>query len=583
MLTRGQLLFTVFSFVFFTALVALATKRIVGKGDKDDTVNGYFLAGSGLSGVFIAGSMVLTNLSAENIVGLSGQGYTSNMSGMAWETTAVVSTIITAFILLPIYLRRGYTTLPEMLQERFGEGVRRTVAILFLLGYLIIGVPVCLYAGAIAFNQIFNISELLGITWFAANAIIIISVGIIGALYSIFGGLKAVTVSDTINGVLLAIAVVLVPIFALLQIGDGNMITALHTVVTNDPAKLSSIGSPTDPVPFATLFTGMILANMFYWGTNQSIIQRSMGAKSLEEGQKGILFSGILKLLFPLLLIVPGILMFTIDPTLEAGDLAYPTLVATVLPIPLLGLFCAALFGSIISTYNSFINSSATIFMLDIYVPTLKQEISEEEIVRRAKHWQVAFAAFAICIAPFMSMIGDGLYNFARSFTGYYNIPVLTVVVCGLFIKRSNSLGAQLAVLWHVLFYFGYKFWFAASGIPFLVKISEINYIHIYAISFIIMLIIVMLASNKNPKEYVWKEIEPKEGFDMTPWRSGKYFATCSASLLVYLYLIFSPLGFADPEGSHTIFINFITIFVIIECIAMYLLAKKQNNVKNIN
>lgn len=575
MLSSGQLMFTIISFVFFTVMVGVITKKIVGKSDNETSVNGYFLAGSGLSGVFIAGSMVLTNLSAENIIGLSGQGYSANMSGMAWETTAVISTIITAFILLPIYLRRGYTTLPQMLEERFGPGVRRTVALLFLLGYLIIGVPVCLYAGALAFNQIFNISELLGISWFAANALIIVLVGIIGVLYSIFGGLKAVTVSDTINGMLLAVAVIIVPLFALAQIGDGNVILGAKDVINTDPMKLSAIGSPSDPVPFSTLFTGMLLANLFYWGTNQAIIQRSMGAKSLEEGQKGILYSGLLKLLFPLLLIVPGVIMFTIDPTLPAGDLAYPTLVATVLPVPLLGLFCAALFGSIISTYNSFINSSATIFMLDIYVPRLKHKISEEEIVKRAKKWQIVFAGFAICIAPFMSMIGDGLYTFARSFTGYYNIPVLTIVICALFIKRSNSLGAQLAVIWHVTFYFGYKFIFAGSGIPILVKISEINYIHIYAISFLVMLVIIMIASYKNPTEYVWKEIEPREGFDMTPWKQGKYFAVCSSSLLVYLYLIFSPLGYADVNGPHYAFINILTIAVIIECITMYYLAKR--------
>lgn len=166
-----HLVFTLVTFVLFTALVGIISGKIVKNSDDQKTAKGYFLAGNGLGGFFIAGSMLLTNLSAENLVGLSGQSYAANMSGMAWEATAVIATIIMAFVFLPMYLRKGYTTLPEFMEERYGVGVRRMVSILFLIGYLVIGIPVCLYAGAIAFEQIFDFATVFGISegmWFTS-------------------------------------------------------------------------------------------------------------------------------------------------------------------------------------------------------------------------------------------------------------------------------------------------------------------------------------------------------------------------------------------------------------------------------
>ena len=183
-----HLMFTLVTFILFTAAVGVISAKIVKGGDDQKTAKGYFLAGSGLGGTFIAGSMLLTNLSAENLVGLSGQSYAANMSGMAWEATAVIATIVMAFVFLPLYLRKGYTTLPEFMEERYGIFVRRMVSLFFLVGYLLIGIPVCLYAGAIGFNQIFDLSHIFGISSQTALTILIVLVGIIGALYAVLGG-----------------------------------------------------------------------------------------------------------------------------------------------------------------------------------------------------------------------------------------------------------------------------------------------------------------------------------------------------------------------------------------------------------
>ena len=209
---------TIVSFLFFTTLVAVISWWKT-KSEKLDTADGYFLAGRGLSGMVIAGSMLLTNISAEQMVGLSGQAYSRGISGMAWETTAAIATIALAMFFLPNYLKRGFTTMPQFLEERYDSGTRKLVSILLLVGYVLISTPAALYAGAVAFNQVFNLTDLLGVTYVQSIWILVWVIGIIGSIYAIFGGLKAVAVSDTINGIGFVVGGLAVPFFGLLYLG----------------------------------------------------------------------------------------------------------------------------------------------------------------------------------------------------------------------------------------------------------------------------------------------------------------------------------------------------------------------------
>ncbi len=574
-----QLGFTVITFIICTALVAIISARIVSKSDNQKSVKGYFLAGNGLGGLFIAGSMLLTNLSAENLIGLSGQSYGYNMSGMAWESTAVIATIIMAFVFLPLYLRKGYTTLPEFMEDRFGIGVRRLVSVLFLVGYLFVGIPVCLYAGAIGFNQIFNLSTIFNVSTETGITVLIVLVGIIGAIYAVLGGLKAVAVSDTINGLLLICGSILVVICGLHTLGaqsGGSVIAGLEEILTVEPEKLSAIGSSTDPVPFRTIFGGMVLANLFYWGTNQVLIQRTLGAKNLKEGQKGVLISGFLKMLVPILMVFPGIIAARLIPGLESSDYAYPSLVAASLPWPVVGLFCAALFGAVISTYNSFLNAASTVFVMDIYKPLSKKVMTDEQTVAFAKKIGWGFAAFAICFSPMLQVLDEGLYNFGRSFTGFYNIPIITIVLIGMFSKKGSSLGAFIAAGFHIFLYSGYKFWFSALDLPFTNAILSLNYMDIYLISFIIMVIILVVCTDKkNQKVFDKGEVKDKN-YDMTPWAHKNSVAIWLITLLVHQYFIFSPLGIAT-ENKNIPLIAGVTALVVIETIVLlYLGIQKQ-------
>ncbi|WP_245243618.1 solute:sodium symporter family transporter, partial [Mesobacillus selenatarsenatis] len=327
----GGIGFTLISAAFFMGLVAWYS-YVKTKGEVSDTA-GYFLAGRGLTGGFIAGSLLLTNLSAEQLVGLNGQAYRTNLSNMAWEVTAAFAIIIMAIYLLPKYLRGNFTTLPEFLSKRYDEGVRQYTVLLFMLGYILVTAPSMLYSGALAVLQLFNFPELFGISYEASVWIVIWIIGIIGAIYAIFGGLKAVAISDTLNGIGLIIIGLLVPILGLITLGDGSIGDGMKQIATTNPEKMNSIGTKQDSVPFGTIFTGMIFANLFYWASNQYVIQRTLGAKNLAEGQKGVLISGFYKLLVPLTMMIPGVIAFHMyGDGLKSVDLAYPALISDVLP-----------------------------------------------------------------------------------------------------------------------------------------------------------------------------------------------------------------------------------------------------------
>ncbi|HEX9600031.1 MAG TPA: solute:sodium symporter family transporter, partial [Mariniflexile sp.] len=337
----------ILSFAAFTLLVAVIAWWSTRKTDENSS-DGYFLGGRSLTGPVIAGSLLLTNLSTEQIVGMNGVSFRDGLPIMAYEVVAAIAMVFTAFILLPKYLKGGIATIPQFLENRYGKTTKTIVSLLFLLGYAISMLPTVLYSGALAINTMFDIPEMLGTGPETTLWITVWSIGIIGSIYAIFGGLKAVAVSDSINAVGLIVGGSLIPIFGLMYIGDGNVFTGLSTLTKALPEKFDIIGGPDSDVPFWTLFTGMIIVNFYYWGTNQAIIQRALGAKNLKEGQKGLLLAAFVKILGPFIVVLPGIIAFYIfNGDLANADEAYPMLVKAVLPVAFIGFFAAVLFGAI--------------------------------------------------------------------------------------------------------------------------------------------------------------------------------------------------------------------------------------------
>ena len=508
------------------------------------TKDGYFLAGRGLTAVFIAGSMLLTNLSAEQLIGLNGSAYGFNLSSMGWEVTAAVATVFMAFLFLPRYLAGAFSTLPEFLNDRFDGTVRALSAVLFMVGYGLITIPSVLYAGSIAVLQLFDVPALLGLSYAQSLVVTIVGIGAVGAVYAVFGGLRAVAVSDTLNGIGLLIVGLAVPILGLIALGDGSLGAGLHTIANTETQKLNAIGGPTDPTPFATLFTGMVFANLFYWCTNQYVIQRTLAAKSLAEGQKGVLYSGFFKVLVPFLMMLPGVIAFHLygGPDQPGGlasiDLAYPRLIADVLPSYAMGFFLAVLLGAVFSSFNSLLNSAATLFCLDVYLPYRQRKgkavLNDSALLRVARRVSVVIALFSFVVAPLLQFAPDGLWQVIRVFTGFYNIPIIAIVIVGLFSLRVPALGPKLVIGFHLIAYGLLQFVFKDA--------VDVHFLHLYAILFVVEVGILLATGYFLPRREAWR-YSSSHRVPMEPWR---FRIPCAATLLscvVALYLLFSPVG----------------------------------------
>ncbi|UYZ22781.1 solute:sodium symporter family transporter [Mesobacillus jeotgali] len=568
----GGIGFTLISAAFFMGLVAWYS-YVKTKGEVSDSA-GYFLAGRGLTGGFIAGSLLLTNLSAEQLVGLNGQAYRTNLSNMAWEVTAAFAIIIMAIYLLPKYLHGNFTTLPEFLSKRYDEGVRQYTVLLFMLGYILVTAPSMLYSGALAVLQLFNFPELFGISYEASVWIVIWIIGIIGAIYAIFGGLKAVAISDTLNGIGLIIIGLLVPILGLIALGDGNFGDGMKQIATTNPEKMNSIGTKQDSVPFGTIFTGMIFANLFYWASNQYVIQRTLGAKNLAEGQKGVLISGFYKLLVPLTMMIPGVIAFHMyGDGLKSVDLAYPALISDVLPTWMSGFFLAVLLGAVLSSFNSLLNSAATMFALDIYKARFNPEADDRKLISISKIAGTLLAVVSLCIAPLLMNAPEGLWDLIRRFTGFFNIPIIVILLVGIFTKRVPALAAKVVIIFHVITYY-MLVWGTQHLFDFAIPI---HFIHIYAILFVVEVAIMIAIGLWKPtaKPYTFRS---EAAVDMVPWKYSLPVSVVLLALVAILYIVFSPIGLAYDGGYvSSAFWPIIAGILGITALLSYLAIKKWN------
>jgi len=526
----------ILAFLGFTLLVAIISYLATRKTNENSS-DGYFLGGRSLTGVVIAGSLLLTNLSTEQIVGLNGAAFKEGILVMAWETLAAIAMVVTAVFLLPRYLKGGITTVPQFLERRYDKVTKTITSGLFLSGYVVVLLPIVLYSGALAINTMFTVPELLGVSENSALWITVWGIGIIGSIYAIFGGLKAVAVSDLINAIGLLIGGLMIPVFGLWAIGDGSLSDGISTLVNEHPEKFNSLGGSNASVPFGTIFTGMMLVQLFYWGTNQAIVQRALGAKNLKEGQKGLLLASFIKILGPLIVVLPGIIAFHMfGGTLDNPDQAYPMLVSKVLPATLVGFFAAVLFGAILSSFNSALNSSVTLFGIDIYKSHIKKDATEKQTVIAGKTFGIFLAILAMCIAPLIANAPDGLFGYLQEVNGCYSIPILTIIVVGYLTKYVPAIAAKIAIISGVVLYSISQFILK----PFVVGADEYpHFLHVMAILFVLNVLIMLLIGKYYPKKeaYIQKYTEQ---VDITPWKHLNTFGIFICVIVIAIYIYFA-------------------------------------------
>jgi SSS family solute:Na+ symporter len=546
----------IFSFIGFTLLVAIVSYFATRKTD-ESTSDGYFLAGRSLTAGVIAGSLLLTNLSTEQIVGLNGSAYKEGILVMAWETLAAIAIVVTALFLLPRYLKGGLTTVPSFLAKRFDVTTKTLTSGLFLTGYVVVLLPVILYSGSLALSGMFNLPQLLGVSDKTALVICVWGIGIIGSIYAVFGGLKAVAVSDTINAIGLLIGGILIPIFGLIMIGDGSIVDGISVLVSENPEKFNAFGSKTASIPFHTIFTGMMLVQLFYWGTNQQIIQRALGAKNLKEGQKGLMLAAFIKILGPLIVVLPGIIAYHLfKGGLATPDAAYPALVNKVLPTSLLGFFAAVIFGAILSSFNSVLNSSVTLFGIDIYKQHINKEADERRVVKYGKMFGIVLALAAMFIAPLVANAGS-LFQYLQEVNGIYSIPILSIIIVGYLTKRVPAIAAKIGLISGSLLYIISQFimqpYFvdkamanaASMGITDELAMAEIKadaywpFLDVMAALFVINVLIMLLIGKMYPRKEAYELVYTKQ-VDIVPWKYAKISGLIVCIIVISTYIYFN-------------------------------------------
>jgi solute:Na+ symporter, SSS family len=528
-------LVTTLSFLFFTGLVGVLTWMITHKDDHGSS-KGYFLAGRSLTFPLIAGSLLLTNLSTEQMVGLNGAAFTDGFSVMVWEVVAVLALVAMALFFLPRFLKSGVATVPQYLEIRFDHQTQVITNLIFLVAYVCILLPIILYTGATGMIGILDVKSILGIESHAqALWIIVWAVGIVGSIYALFGGLRTVAVSDTLNGIGLLIGGLLITYFGLSFLGGGEGLAAgVSKIHETRAGTFNSVGGADSSVPFGTIFSGVLLLNFFYWTTNQQIIQRTFGASSLAEGQKGVLLTGALKLLGPLYLVVPGLIAFAMFASdgIKA-DHAYGLLVKNVLPAPLTGFFGAAMIGAILSSFNSALNSSCTLFSLGLYKSVLKPDATGEQVVKSGKIFGWIVAVLAMSIAPLLANT-TSIFGYLQKMNGMYFIPIFAVVLVGMLSKRVPAKAAKIALI--------AGFTVIAVGYfvpPFDKIVASMHEFHFLGIVFAYLVILMMIMGEVNPRdeEFVQEDVK---AVDMTPWKHAKICGGILTAIVILIYIIFA-------------------------------------------
>lgn len=540
------------TFLFFTAAVAAISYYMTRREDLGHA-EGYFLAGRSLPWFVIAGSLYLTNISAEQLTGLNGVAFASGASVMAWETIASVAMVAMAIFFLPRYLKGGVTTTPEFLEHRFGRTMRSVVSFGFLYALVVGFLPFVLYAGAITLGMLFDVTGLFGVSQPAALWIMVTAVGLVGGCYAVFGGLKAVAVSDMLNGIGLVLAGFLVPFLALHQLGEGSFRAGWDVLMQNSPERLQAAGSgPHAAIPWSTLFTGMLMINMFYWCTNQAIVQRTFGARTLAEGQKGVLAAAIMKVFGVAMLVLPGVIAWhmhqrgmievPVKQITPAGDvllhqdMAYPLLVRTVLPSWMTGFFGAVMFGAVLSSFNSGVNSTSTLFSLDIYKHWIRKDATDAQTVRAGKLFGMGLVVTCILIAPAIGA-AENLFTLMRTIMAVINVPIFAVILMGFISKRASALGCYIALPFGLAF-FPFANFFLKNDFG----LFKLHWLHTVGLNFLLMLGIMIVVRFVKPIAKPYQQRYTGQ-VNIEHWKYVKPASSCVIILLIVLYVVFSDIG----------------------------------------
>lgn len=456
-----------FGYIIFIVGLGLWVSR-EKKGHEKDSKD-YFLAGKSLPWWAIGASLIAANISAEQFIGMSGSGFAIGLAIASYEWMAAITLIIVGKFFLPIFIEKKLYTIPEFIEARFSENLKTILAVFWVALFIFVNLTTVLFLGGKAIDTIIGSGDGSMIIW------AILGLAFIAAAYSLYGGLSAVAWTDVVQVALLVIGGLITSVIALNHVTpEGGVLHGLSHVYNTAGDKFHMILTRDNPEYFnlpgvAVLIGGMWVANLYYWGFNQYIIQRTLAAKSIKEAQRGIAFAAFLKLIIPLIVVIPGIVayvMFTqpegtalipgVQEAFSNGDgsinydKAYPWLISVFIPIGLKGLVLAALTAAIVSSLASMLNSTSTIFTMDIYKPYINKQASEKNLVTVGRITAFSALIIAIVIAPVLGNTSQ-IFQYIQEYTGLVSPGILAVFLMGLFWKKATNKAAIAGVLFSIV------------------------------------------------------------------------------------------------------------------------------------
>ncbi|MDC3102815.1 sodium/solute symporter [Gammaproteobacteria bacterium] len=424
-------------------IISLATYVSRNRSDKERSAEDYFLAGRSLPWWAIGASLIAANISAEQIIGMSGQGFIVGMAIAVWELTAAIALIVMAKYFLPLFLEKKIYTMPQFLEQRFDKRVSLVLSFFWLIVYIFINLTSVLWLGSLAINALTGLDLFYGLVVLALFSL----------AYSLSGGLKAVAMTDVVQVVLLIFGGLAVSFIALNIISESSgVVNGMQIVFDQMPEKFDMILSSDNPsyknLPGIWILFGLgvWIGHFFYWGFNQYITQRALGAKSIKEAQKGVMFAAYLKLLMPIVIVLPGICAAILFPVLEKSDQAYPTMMS-LLPNGLLGLTFAALIAAIVSSLASMSNSISTIFTMDIYRYFKGGEDNQSSLIKVGRYTVIVSLFIATLIAKPLLGSFESIFQYIQNFTGYFSPGIVVIFLVALFWKKATSMSVLIAAL----------------------------------------------------------------------------------------------------------------------------------------
>lgn len=546
---------TQFEFLDYLIFVAYAI-LILGVGlwmsrDKkghEKNAEDYFLAGKSLPWWAIGASLIAANISAEQFIGMSGSGFASGLAIASYEWMAALTLLIVGKYFLPIFIEKGLYTIPEFVEKRYSTNLKTILAVFWIALYVFVNLASVLYLGSLALETIMGIPMMYGV----------IGLALFAAAYSLYGGLSAVAWTDVIQVVFLVLGGLATTYLALNTVSGGEgMVAGIKTVYEAVPERFAMILDESNPeyknLPgIGVLVGGMWVANLYYWGFNQYIIQRTLAAKSLKEAQKGILLAAFLKLVIPLIVVIPGIAAYVMVnnpeilaslgeaglknlPSVDQADKAYPWLLQF-LPTGLKGVAFAALAAAIVSSLASMLNSTSTIFTMDIYKQYINKHASSKQTVNMGRISAGVALIIACIMAPLLGGI-DQAFQFIQEYTGIVSPGILAVFLLGLFWKKTTNkaaiIGALVSIPIAMYFKVGPKGW---STSPIFVDVPFMDQMGYTLILTMLVIVLVSLIQHKGADDAKGIEIK-KETFKTGPVFNIGAFAVMI--ILVALYSVF--------------------------------------------